>query len=258
VTGVLASVKDAAEARIALEAGADIIDLKDPANGALGALPAATIRAAVACVGARRCVSATAGDLPMQPALLAHAVAGIGDVGVDIVKVGIFPGGDAPGSLVALGRVAARGPGVVIVLFADRGPDFGLIEHAARAGLTGVMLDTADKGAGGLRAHLDDAHLLRFVARAREAGLVCGLAGSLRIDDVPALHALGADYLGFRGALCRESRTGTLDAERVRAVCAAVQGAEDAASAATATAGAQRAAHSRSSAPPSTRLAKST
>ena len=74
----------------------------------------------------------------------------------------------------------------------------------------------------------------------------------------PALHALGADYLGFRGALCRESRTGTLDAERVRAVCAAVQGAEDAASAATATAGAQRAAHSRSSAPPSTRLAKST
>ena len=36
---LLASVQDAEEADIALLGGADIIDFKDPAHGALGALP---------------------------------------------------------------------------------------------------------------------------------------------------------------------------------------------------------------------------
>jgi uncharacterized protein (UPF0264 family) len=72
----------------------------------------------------------------------------------------------------------------------------------ALAGCRGVMLDTADKRAGGLRRYLDDAALGAFVRRARDLGLLSGLAGSLRLDDVPPLLALQPDYLGFRGALC--------------------------------------------------------
>lgn len=36
---LLVSVRDAAEAEAAIRAGADLIDAKDPENGALGALP---------------------------------------------------------------------------------------------------------------------------------------------------------------------------------------------------------------------------
>ena len=39
MTRLLASVRDGAEAADALAAGAEIIDFKDPAHGALGALP---------------------------------------------------------------------------------------------------------------------------------------------------------------------------------------------------------------------------
>src|SRR5262245_29278297 len=62
----LASVRDAAEAELAIGAGADIVDLKDPEGGALGALPPATIEACVRAIGGRVPVSATIGDLPLE------------------------------------------------------------------------------------------------------------------------------------------------------------------------------------------------
>jgi uncharacterized protein (UPF0264 family) len=257
MTGVLASVTTADEAAQVLAEDVAIIDLKDPAAGALGALPDATIRAAVTRIGGQRCVSATAGDLPMQPAIVAAAVARIASLGVGIVKVGLFPGGDRAGCLVALGTEAARGRRIVLVLFADRQPDFAVIERARDLGLAGVMLDTAGKQGGGLRHHLDPAQLSEFVARTRAAGLLCGLAGSLRLDDIPALVPLRPDYLGFRGALCREGRTGALDPARLRTVCAAVRAQPAAANAATAAAGAQRAAHSHAAGVPDTSVAKS-
>jgi len=234
VTGLLASVASAAEAEIALDAGADIIDLKDPRTGALGALAAPAVRAAVARVAGRRTVSATAGDLPMRPKLLRDAVARIADLGVDIVKVGLFPGGDRDACLDALAQ-AARGLRLVLVMFADRDPDLAVIERLH--GFAGAMLDTADKRGAGLRGHLDGASLGRFVARARAAGLLAGLAGSLTGADVAPLARLGPDYLGFRGALTRGGRNSALDPARLRATCALVARHSPAA-------GAQRAAQS--------------
>jgi hypothetical protein len=54
MTLFLASVRDAAEAETALLANADIIDLKDPAQGALGAVDLETTRRAVALIDATR------------------------------------------------------------------------------------------------------------------------------------------------------------------------------------------------------------
>ncbi|MGH8473542.1 MAG: (5-formylfuran-3-yl)methyl phosphate synthase, partial [Gammaproteobacteria bacterium] len=44
MTGFLASVASVQEARVVLEAGADVVDLKAPAQGVLGALPVAILR----------------------------------------------------------------------------------------------------------------------------------------------------------------------------------------------------------------------
>jgi len=262
MTGFLASVTSAAEAGIVLTAGADIIDLKDPHSGALGALPAPVIREAVRTVAGRRMVSATAGDLPMHPQVIADAVERIAALGVDIVKVGLFPGGDPLACIAALAKQATHGTRIVAVLFADQSPDFALIGQLHEVGFAGAMLDTADKGAGGLRRHLGDAALGEFVERVSRSGMISGLAGSLGLADIAPLARHAPDYLGFRGALCKDGRTSLLDAARVRAVRAAIDQAGDhhpsAARIATAAAGAQRAAHSRVAGSPSTRLAKST
>jgi uncharacterized protein (UPF0264 family) len=262
MTGFLASVTSAAEAEIVLSAGADIIDLKDPHSGALGALPSPVIAEAVRAVAGRRTVSATAGDLPMEPRLVADAVVRIAALGVDIVKVGLFPGGDPLACIAALAREAARGTRIVAVLFADRSPDFSTIDRLQDAGFAGAMLDTADKAGGGLRRHLGAAVLGEFVERVSRSGMLSGLAGSLGLADIAPLARHAPDYLGFRGALCKDGRTSTLDPDRVRAVRAAIDQAADhqpsAARIATAAAGAQRAAHSLVDGSPSTRLAKST
>ena len=59
MTQMLASVTSTAEALLALEWGADIIDLKNPSDGALGALPFETIRDIVKIIDGRRLASAT-------------------------------------------------------------------------------------------------------------------------------------------------------------------------------------------------------
>ena len=66
LTLFLASVRDAEEAELALRAGADIVDLKDPEQGALGALTPDTIAACVKQVAGRAPVSATIGDRPLD------------------------------------------------------------------------------------------------------------------------------------------------------------------------------------------------
>jgi dihydroneopterin aldolase len=211
MTAFLASVMSAAEAEVAVQGGADIIDFKNPNDGALGALPDTEIRAGVKQVAARRRTSATVGDLPMDPGVVAQAVERIGGLGVDFVKVGLFPGGDRRACLEVLGAQASRGLAIVAVLFADLAPDFEVIEDLAAQGVKGIMVDTANKDAGRLSDFLDEATLNHFLSRSRAAGLFTGLAGSLTAGDVVPLLGLAPDYLGFRGALTTGGRNATLD-----------------------------------------------
>ena len=219
--GLLASVADLGEVALALPM-ADLIDLKDPAQGALGAWPRGRIGEAVRLVGGRKPVSATVGDLPPRADLLAEAAFATAAKGVDLVKLGFFPGGDHVRLARELAPVTARGVALVAVLMADRDPDLDIVTHLAAAGFRGAMLDTADKTAGGLLRHQTLDALNSFVAAARAHGLLVGLAGSLRLADVATLRPIGPDFLGFRGALCEQKRTAGLVPARLAAVRAAV------------------------------------
>lgn len=224
---VLASVTCESEARIAALCEADIIDCKDPGAGALGALPAAVVSAIRASVPRKIPVSATLGDLPLEDeeAIVAAARA-MSAAGADFVKVGIFPPGDATAAIAALGEAALERTEVVGVIFADRAPDFALIETMGRAGFAGVMLDTADKSQGALVDHLSTAALKKFVDRAHDAGLFAGFAGALRVTHIATLAALGPDLIGFRGAVCKGGhREAPLDAGALRDVKSVVRGA---------------------------------
>lgn len=212
---LLASVATLGEAELALGAGADLIDLKDPAAGALGAWPLTGLAAAVALVAGRRPVSATVGDLPPEPSVLAAAARATAATGVDIVKLGFFPGADHRDLAQALAPTARGGIRLVAVLMADTAPDLTVADSLAAAGFFGVMLDTADKASGGLLRHQPVHDLARFVADAQAHGLRVGLAGSLRLEDVAVLTPLGPDFLGFRGALCHAGRGSAMDGQRL-------------------------------------------
>src|SRR5206468_4822873 len=91
MTGMLASVRTLDEALFALEARADFIDLKEPSQGALGALDHAAVRVCVQAIGGRRPVSATIGDIvSMDPREMTAAAERMAATGVDYIKIGFF------------------------------------------------------------------------------------------------------------------------------------------------------------------------
>lgn len=223
-TRFLASVSSTTEAGIASRHGVDIIDLKDPANGVLGAVARATIKRIVQQQRFRdpdrnQFISATIGDMPLRPQTVAAAISSTAAAGVDIVKIGWFADNLEHDILPVLHEAAEQGVCIVVVLFAEYGIQSAYLDSLAAAGVLGVMLDTGDKTSGTLRDKLTDQALGKFLDAARRHGLTCGLAGSLRRTDIPPLLALEPDYLGFRGALCRDSqRTAGIDGNAVESV----------------------------------------
>ena len=219
MTLFLASVASVEEAQTVLKAGADIIDLKNPLQGTLGALPLETICKIVQAVGGQRPTSATVGDLLMEPVLIGKAVQRMARLEVDFVKVGLFGRYGRRECIEELTPLCAMGAKVAIVMFADQHPDIELLPVLKRCGCTAVMLDTAGKQSGRLTGHMSHRQLAEFVLRARERGLMCGLAGSLQREDIPSLLELQPDYLGFRGALCeRANRREVLQREAVQTI----------------------------------------
>ena len=201
MTRLLASVQDEHEAVVALEGGASIIDFKDPRAGALAALDPHLITGALRRLHGRAITSATAGDWPLDPGALAQAVMRTGATGVEYVKVGLLPGAGLEDCIKALAPVATQYR-LVAVFFADRGVPLDTLRHLHLARFAGAMVDTFDKGSGGLRQHMSDRALKTFIDIAHDFELHTGLA---------------PDFLGFRGALCESSdRRSGLSAAQLR------------------------------------------
>jgi uncharacterized protein (UPF0264 family) len=225
-TGFLASVTSVEEAILAKTHGAGIIDCKNPAAGALGALPVRTVSDIVRALNGQAPISATVGDVPLNPEAWVAAVDAMTSPGVDIIKIGLLPPGDYRACLEAIKPLAALYP-LVAVVFADK-PLPGvsmkdLVAAVAEAGFLGIMMDTALKDGARLTTAASGDSLREFVDAARAADLVSGLAGALTLDDIPLLRALHPDYLGFRSALCAEGvRDAALNPERLSAVAHAL------------------------------------
>jgi len=218
----LASTRCVEEAAVALAGGADWIDLKEPADGALGAVATDEINRVVGWVRETHCnvpVSATIGDCWNDIRTMISRVGELADTAVDYVKIGLFARSPGDELLEAIRRCCDIGPSVILVCFAENPPHDADIDHLAETGIAGMMLDTADKAGGTLTERLGYRELGSFVRAARSRDLLCGLAGSLKLEDIDRLAPLRADYLGFRGLLCDTgTRTASLNPEAVAMV----------------------------------------
>lgn len=227
---LLISVTDVTEAQAALDGGADIIDVKNPAEGALGAAPVAALRDVCAMVPDDHPSSAALGESATQPGALALAAYGAATLGVDYVKVGLRSAD--PETVVSLlhgvqsgAHLANPACTVIAVGYADADEiealSWTMVPEVARAAqIGGCMIDTALKDGRTLFDHCDEPALDRWLSTCRQAGLLCALAGSLATAHLPVLRRLRPDVVGFRGAACRGSNrvTGTVDAELVAAL----------------------------------------
>jgi uncharacterized protein (UPF0264 family) len=225
---LLVSVVHEEEVAPAVAGGADIIDVKNPKEGSLGANFPHVIRRVRELTPPGIPVSAAIGDAPDLPGMLALAAAGAATCGVQYVKVGLLGPRESSDALLLLTEVCRaareqdRSVRIMAAAYADARrigsfPPLSLPAVALEAGADGCMLDTASKDGTTLLSELRTAELEAFVTECRNVGLLCALAGSLRAKDVQRIHELGPDIIGVRTAACRGDRlTGRVDEEAVR------------------------------------------
>jgi uncharacterized protein (UPF0264 family) len=230
------SVRNTVEAQAALLGGADVIDAKDPASGALGAVTTDDLRAIRWTVGGWRPVSAALGDATSEREVeeAAHDAAACAPA---FVKVGFAGVGEATHVRALLGgavRGVRRAPGrtkVIAVGYADAErvgsiAPLDLIPIARETGAAGVLIDTARKEMGALLSWITPDGLGAWIETAHEAGLIASVAGRLGAADLPVVRDLGADIAGVRGAACEGGRAGRVSTSLVRQLRAAVGGVE--------------------------------
>ena len=224
---LMISVRDEIEAAAAASGGADIIDVKNPAEGSLGAQQPDVIKAIANAVPAGIPVSASIGDVPNLPGTVALAGLGAAMCGVSFVKVGLLGARtpqEAASLLEALARALAitdRTVGLVACAYADAALVGSLdplhLPEAAAPFVTGCLIDTAIKEGRGLFQCLSDAAIALFIQRCHDRGLFSALAGCLRQGDFARAEALGADVIGVRTAACAGGqRSGPVCPEKVK------------------------------------------
>jgi len=227
-TGLLVSVRSADEALAALAGGADVIDVKEPNRGPLGAANHETIADVVRAVHGRVPVTAAAGELvELIPALPAKSLRPLPS-GVAFVKIGLSHCRAARdwqtqwrAAFQALRNDANPSHALpVAVVYADwdaaEAPRPESIHSAALdIGCRVILVDTWEKTSGGLLDYWPAEKLKLFVKCVRASGSAVVLAGSLSGVNLLTAAELRPHLVAVRGAACNAGRCATVSQARV-------------------------------------------
>ena len=226
---LLVSVRNASEAKAALQGGCDIIDVKEPQRGSLGMASVDTIASVIQSaqlLSPATPVSAALGevtdwfDADSVPALPA---------GLDYVKLGLAGiGSDAswPERLRQVRRRFEARCGRVLrwvaVAYADCGqaqspPPEEIVAISAGEQYSAILFDTHGKTGRHLLDWIPLDRLIVVADRIHESGLLLSLAGSVSARMLPELMAAGPDIVAIRTAACQDGqRTNAISVDAVR------------------------------------------
>lgn len=229
LTLLLISPKDVVEALTAVKGGADILDIKNPKEGSLGANVPWVISEVKQRIPPNVPISASIGDFPDLPGSAALAAFGAVKAGATIVKIGLKGPKDARSATHLIRQVvrAVRGADESARVAACSYGDFertGTIDPTLLPKITEeggahiAMLDTGVKDGRPLLDFLAIGELRDFTGEAHSRGLLAALAGSLGEKEVRLLKQAGPDVIGVRGAACEggNRERGRISVERVR------------------------------------------
>lgn len=224
---LLVSVVTLEEASEAVQGGADILDLKNPTEGSLGAAHPKLITEVCARFGRVLPVSVAIGDFPHLPNSAALAGLCAANLGADFVKIGLFGSRSEQQALQLLRTVqqalALRESKTKLIAAAygdyrETGTlnPLHLPRIAREAGFSGCMIDTLNKRGACLFDYMSIEDLQDFILLCAEHGLASSLAGSINFSHVDLLRSLRPDIVGVRGAVCKDGvRTGSIDQMKV-------------------------------------------
>lgn len=230
MTRLLVSVRNRAEAQIALEQGVDLIDIKEPTLGSLGAAEMDVIAEIVRVVDRRVPLSAALGELVDAPL-------DVGEMqklaGLSFVKWGLAGCThihDWPGILERAVSLIPLGVSPVAVVYADwrraASPSpAAVLGHTRHVGCRAALVDTWRKNGDDLFAHWSDRELSQFVNKVQQAGMLAVIGGSLTRETLSRAVEAQPDFVAVRAAACTGSRVDQIDAGRIRELLSVVRSA---------------------------------
>ncbi len=217
---ILISVKDTAETQALAEGGgADIIDVKNPDEGTLGANYPWVIQEIKKIKPEKSELAASIGDLNYKPGGASLAAYGASSLGVEYITAAMYrvtPEEAATMSEAIAKAAGEHGAGTIIAAYADHircgsAPPLKLLGAIEEADL--FLLDTAIKDGKNILEFTPPSFLETFIEKARKKGFKVAIAGSIRGRQIPIIKKLNPDYLGVRGMVCEGN---TVKAELVR------------------------------------------
>lgn len=219
MTALLVSVRNAEEALAALAGGADLIDVKEPQRGALGAADPSEWRAVQQAIAGQAPLSVALGELHADPvAELAEQTAGF-----HYAKIGLAACAGQRHWQSLWQQAWERLPSEVMpvaVAYADwqqahaPRPD-QVLAAAVECGVRLLLVDTHEKRGGNLLTHWSLEQIQGLADEAAEKGVRLAIAGSVSLEILPVLLALAPAYIAVRGAACRGVRTARIDQQLV-------------------------------------------
>lgn len=224
---LLVSPMNIEEAQIALEGGADILDIKNPKEGSLGANFPWAIKAVVDLAKGRVPVSATIGDLDYKPGTASLAALGAAVSGAEYIKAGLLGVKTPEQAEDMLGKIVKAVKGfdankkVVAAGYSDHlrvgsiSPML-LPEAAALAGADLVMVDTAIKDGRSTFEFMSESELGDFIDLGRAKGLEVAIAGTIGFEHIDMLKMLKPDIIGVRGIVCGGDRRSAIQSDLVK------------------------------------------
>ncbi|HPE64456.1 MAG TPA: (5-formylfuran-3-yl)methyl phosphate synthase [Methanothrix sp.] len=215
------------EAEAAMAGGADILDVKNPKEGSLGANFPWVIRSVAEVAGGKMPVSATIGDFDYKPGTASLAALGAAFSGADYIKVGLLKiqtqdeAGDMLGNIARSVKEFDAEKKLVAAAYSDFSrvgsiSPMDLPEVAAECGADVVMVDTAVKDGKSTFEFMTESQIADFIDLGHDFGLDVAIAGTIKFEDLDLLKRVAPEIVGVRGAVCGGDRSGQIKEELVR------------------------------------------
>ena len=226
---LLVSPSSIDEARHSL--AADIIDVKKPSEGSLGANFPWVIREIKEF--SDKPVSAAIGDFDFKPGGAALTAYGAACAGADYIKIGLtFEGKEKARAVISAVVKAVKDEFpekfVVIAAYSDYQrmgsiSPFDMAPVAADEGADFVMVDTGIKDRQSTFAFMNEDTLRTFTSTNTKLGLKTALAGAFKFEDIDALKRINPDIIGVRGMVCGGDRNATVREDLINTALAMIR-----------------------------------
>jgi len=213
---LLVSVRNLQEARIAIDSGADRIDLKEPQNGPLGRCSDKVWQEVAENLNGQIEISLALGELSQwnqRPEI---------PKGIAAVKTGLACA--SPRWRERLSRFygnLSKNHEKVAVYYADWqvacSPKWNeVLSFAEDTNCSILLVDTYSKRSGGVFVHHDAKQLQQMRFQASERGKQFTLAGSLQFSDLKQIETVCPSIVAVRGSVCELGRSTSIVGSKVQ------------------------------------------